>query len=421
MQLQLPKLNHVTLHYFENCVGCGACIPSCPYSYVDEHYAPVEKAERLRAVLRSKYTFAGFVLKGVAGAKVPKSEEEMWELMDVAYRCANCGHCYATCPFGIDSGEMVNMLRGVITKAGFAPTLLKTLAELEEGGTSAEAWQKFLQEVSKLGVQPGRRGAATLLGVSLVDVLVGGGTVINAVRLLKELGEDVTVPERPLGIRPPIASTIGDKSGARSVLEKIVKYIEELGVKKVVLLDGGYPYQYLRFEATNLLGRKVGFQVVHIVELLSEYVKNGKLKLGTAKEGFTWHDPCHLARRGGVIHEPREVLKQAGLVELKHRGEEAMCLGGGAGVAMLHGEYRKLLQRLASANITEREAKFLTKLEGDFEKAIKHRMDEIKQAGVKTVVVGCWDCAYSIKLGSRLYGVGVDVKHIVDFVWELKS
>jgi len=416
--IRIPVLTAPELHYLEACIGCAACAASCPYFYVSEEYSPVDKAEAARRILRTKYTFAGRILGSLVGAKRP-SEKDLDRLLDIAYRCTGCGSCYETCTVGIYSGGLVFRLREMLTSVNRAPALLQKLSEMEASGGYYEAfkeeWQKLVEEAGRLGVKVGAK-AEVLLMVTGADLLVGFETVVNALKVLKRLGVDVAIPDRPLGIRPPISYFIGDSSSVKKVLEDIVGYIEKLSPKTVALLDGSHVYKYLRFEASAILGRKPSFEVKHIVELLYEYAKAGVLKLSKVGEKVTWHDPCYLSRWGGVREEPRTLLAGAAeFVEAPKKYGEVSCTGGGGGVAMLHGKQFELYNSIARVDPSQ-QGEFLKRLSADFERAVSRRINELKATGAKTVVAACWDCIYSINTGAQLSGVELRAIHIVDFI-----
>jgi Fe-S oxidoreductase len=415
MQLQLPKLNPVTLHYFENCVGCGVCAPSCPYFYVDEKYAPVEKAEVVRTMLRKKYTLSGKILGPLVGAGVPKSPEDLRKLLNYAYMCTNCGHCYVVCPFGIDSGAVVRLLRQTLYSSGVAPAVLKKLAEAEGSGhylnkpAVKSLWDNFLKAAE---APVGRKGANVLLFVSVSDLVFARDAVLSAVKILKHVGEDFTLPERPLGIRPPLADVVGDAVGVRQTTLDIVSYIEGLSPKAVVVVDGGHVYPYLRFEASNILKKRLSFRVLHFSELLYEYLKQGRLKLKKLGVSAAWHDPCQLGRRGGVFEEPREVLKHAvDLKELPRKSADAICSGGCETAYLTEDVYVKLLQLLEiDPRSVAEDGEYMKKVEDAYRIAVRRKMEEIKKAGVKHVITACPMSAYAMRLGGKLYGVEVEVE-----------
>ncbi|MCY0891351.1 MAG: (Fe-S)-binding protein [Nitrososphaerota archaeon] len=414
MGISVPKLNSVTLHYFENCVGCAACAPSCPYYHVDKHYAPVEKAEFLREILRKKYTLAGKLFGPLTGAKLPKREEEFRKLIEFAYRCADCGHCYVTCPFGIDSGAMVNKLRQVLFGASYGPTLLRQLSALErDKGYIAAAraiWEDFLRDAQ---APVGKKGARILLMVSLGDIILTRQAVLDAVSILKKVGEDFSLPEKPLGIFPPVGYTVGDAESLKTVVADIVSYIEGLSPQAVVMINGCYTYPYFRFEATNILKRKFSFKVLHISELLAEYLRQGRLRLKKRSVKAALQDSCQLARRGGVIEEPREVLETcAEVIDVKHSREDVECLGGGAGIGILARPARDALVKTLGVSVTpsDWERQFLEKLEKDYAKAANRRVEELRNAGADVVVALC---PFALE---ALRGAGLAAEHFVSVV-----
>ena len=63
----------------------------------------------------------------------------------------------------------------------------------------------------------------------------------------------------------------------------------------------------------NWFGPDFHFRVRSLIEVLAEYLADGRLKLdpGANAELTTYHDSCNLARNGGLIEEPRYVLSKA--------------------------------------------------------------------------------------------------------------
>jgi Fe-S oxidoreductase len=102
---------------------------------------------------------------------------------------------------------------------------------------------------------------------------------------------------------------IGASDIAREIVMRIVTAAEKLQVKYVISPECGHAFTALRWEGPNLIGRPYHFKVVHILELLDQLHSVGKLKL-TGKETapLTFHDPCQLVRRGGVVQQPRTLL-----------------------------------------------------------------------------------------------------------------
>ncbi|AEM37951.1 protein of unknown function DUF224 cysteine-rich region domain protein [Pyrolobus fumarii 1A] len=425
----------VKLHYLENCVGCAACAPACPYFYVDERFSPVNKAELTREIYRKKLTIAGRILGPLVGARLPKSEKDLDKIVEAVYRCTNCGHCYFVCPFGIDSGVLVQgLLKLIATGTGRAPTLIDFFAELERQEAYLEiqgfmdAWNVALQEAEKAvgkRLPYEKKGADVLLLPMLTDAMFYPGAIAGAVKTLEAAGIDYTLPEKPWAFRAAIGVVVGRREIAREVFARLVERIEALGVKRVVLLDGGFPYPWLRWEVTKLLGRRLGFKVLHFVELVDELIAGKKLPYEQGDDEVTWHDPCQLARRGGVTVEPYRVLKALSrrFRPLKHHGVESYCCAGGGGIGCMNMEMIKQMSMILGISpddllAGDKERRFIEETEKAWAIAVKRKIDEIRESGAKLVVTACPVCMHSIAGGAKIYGLSVDVKHIAEYVGE---
>ena len=69
----------------------------------------------------------------------------------------------------------------------------------------------------------------------------------------------------------------------------------------------------LRWELPNWVGG-VPFKITSMMELMALLIEQGKIKLDKsvwAGKRFTYHDSCNIARSGGIIEEPRTVIRAA--------------------------------------------------------------------------------------------------------------
>ena len=94
-----------------------------------------------------------------------------------------------------------------------------------------------------------------------------------------------------------------------------------------------------------------GLDVVHISQLLSYLIKEGKLNFSKKELDVTYHDSCHLGRQCNVFDEPREVIKSvANLVEMENIREDSLCCGAGGGVKSA---YPEIAEEMASSRIAQ--------------------------------------------------------------------
>lgn len=94
-----------------------------------------------------------------------------------------------------------------------------------------------------------------------------------------------------------------------------------------------------------------GLDVIHISQLLSQLIKEGRLNFSKKDLDVTYHDSCHLGRHSGVFDEPREVIGAvANLVEMENTKEDSLCCGAGGGVKSA---YPEIADEMAKARINQ--------------------------------------------------------------------
>jgi Fe-S oxidoreductase len=106
----------------------------------------------------------------------------------------------------------------------------------------------------------------------------------------------------------------------------------------------------------------------------------------------TYHDSCNLTRNGGLLEEPRIVLRAVteDFREMYPNREENYCCGGGGGmVAVAEWENRRL-------------------------EAGQPKVNQIKATGAKIVVAACDNCRIQLSELSEHYGLGVTVKGLAE-------
>jgi len=129
---------------------------------------------------------------------------------------------------------------------------------------------------------------------------------------------------------------IGDSSIAAELVRRVVEAAEELKVKYVISPECGHAFIAIRWDSANLLNRPLPFKVVHILELLDQLRASGRLKVDSqTDERLTFHDPCQIVRRGGVVQPQRNLLHMvaSNFVEMPDTGVMNWCCGGGGGVS----------------------------------------------------------------------------------------
>jgi Fe-S oxidoreductase len=129
---------------------------------------------------------------------------------------------------------------------------------------------------------------------------------------------------------------IGVSDIAAELVQRTVDAAEKLKVKTVISPECGHAYTAIRWDGPNLVGKKFSFKVRHILEVLDDLRQQGRLKTSGLEPGkLTYHDPCQISRRGGVIDEPRRLIAMISdnFVEMPDHGKMNWCCGAGGGVS----------------------------------------------------------------------------------------
>ncbi len=332
--------------YLEACVHCGQCAQACHFYEVteDPRYTPIHKLEPMRkAYLRHKAPFSGLKRAlGLAPPEVTYDELEAWS--DLIYdTCNMCGRCTLACPMGIDIAGLIRKEREGMVAAELVPEGLTGAAEraVELGsplGIKPEIMAKIVAEQSDevgIPIELDKPGVDYLVILSAMEVLNFYEVIGALAKLFKKAGVSWTISTKAYEATN-IGIQMGSKEVAATLVRRIVDAAEELGVKYVISPECGHAYSALKWEGPNLVGRAYDFKVVHILELLDRLVDDGRLPTrGKDKRRLTYHDPCQIVRRGGVVEQPRRLLRQvaSNFVEMENAGVGNICCGGGGGVS----------------------------------------------------------------------------------------
>jgi len=332
--------------YLDACVHCGECSEACHFylSTHDPRYTPIFKLKPLvKAYKRHKAPFSTLTRAvGLAPAELTFEELEEWSVL--AYdSCNMCGRCTLVCPMGIDIAGSVRKMREGFVAADLAPEGLRSAeANALASGSPMNITPKTLKAVisrqekeTGIPVALDKKGADYMVILSAMEVM-GFSEVIGALsRIFAKAGVDWTISTKAFEATN-VGVQIGSRETAKTLVSRVVEAAEELGVKYVISPECGHAYGALRWEGPNLMGRQYNFEVVHILELLDQLRREGRLPMRDKdKRRITLHDPCQIVRRGGLLNESRALIGHvsANFAEMPTPREANMCCGGGGGVS----------------------------------------------------------------------------------------
>jgi Fe-S oxidoreductase len=377
--------------FFSSCVHCGLCAEACEF-YVntgDPKYTPIHKLDPLKRLWKQQYTLTGRIAAAL-GLSRPITDAELGEWSELVYdSCTLCARCSMVCPVGNDIAYMVRLMREGMATAGHAPEGLigATARTIKLGSPMGVSLETVKAQIRHQEKETGETIPLDQEGVDYL-VLLSSMEVVNypeylgaLAKILKQAGVTWTLSSD--GFEATNAGhQIGVSDLAQQIVQRVVDAAEKLKVRGVISPECGHAYTALRWEGPNLIGRPYNFEVVHIVELLDRLREQGRLRTsGKLETPLTFHDPCQLVRRGGVIDQPRTLLRQvaADFRDVKDRGVMNWCCGGGGGVSS---NDRAAPLRLA---------------------AFHTKKDQLEAVGVNTLVTACANCRVVIEEALEAY------------------
>lgn len=392
--------------FFSSCVHCGLCAEACLFytETEDPKQTPINKVEPMRRIWEQEYTVLG-KLKSALGLSKPVDETtfKQWETL-VYDGCSLCGRCSVVCPVGNDISGMVRKIREGFAAAGYAPPdLISATQRAVEIGSpmgvklpAVKAQLRHLEEDTGLKVTLDQQGAEYMVLLSSMEIMNFPEYLEAIARIMKQAGKTWTIASTAFeatnsGIQ------IGVSDLAKVIVSRIVDAAEELGVKTVISPECGHAYTAVRWEGPNLIGRPYKFEVKHILEVLDEFTRDGLIRTeGMEEARLTYHDPCQIARKGGIVEEPRRLLNQvaSNFVEMNDTGAMNWCCSGGGGV---------------SANERAEELKFA---------AFNRKKSQLDVLKVDTLVTACANCRLTLEEGLEHNGMDLPVIGLTEMVAE---
>ncbi|GAB6948209.1 (Fe-S)-binding protein [Vulcanisaeta sp. JCM 16161] len=314
-------------------MSCGACLTVCP-AYLatnDINNSPLGRVALARSLMR------GYINE---------------DLIDRAYtyfwQCLTCRRCAWACPFGVDVADISRTIRSLLYEVGLAPNYVAGVIDnLESVGNFLGLPEDVLREVIlnvvnqvrlekgvDIKVKINEPAYALLLPSACADYTVAINTFKGYVLLLSELGIDFT-----LSTKAPDITNYGlfmDERHMKLIADRIVEEARRLGVKLVVAGECGHGWRVFKNYVIPRL-REFGIEGTHILYIAADAIRRGLIRLDPSANGgltYIYMDPCHYARGGDLVREPRFILSNAVMryVELNDKPELAICCGGTSGM-----------------------------------------------------------------------------------------
>lgn len=392
--------------FFSSCTHCGMCADACLFytENKDPSFVPIHKVEPMRRIWEQEYTLVGRAKK-LLGLSKKVTDEELHEWKHLVYdSCSLCGRCSMVCPVGNDITGMIRKMREGMSASGNAPEgLIGASTRAVEIGSpmgvrlpALKAQIKHAEQDTGLRIPMDVEGAEYLVLLSSMEIMNYPEYLQAVTKIFHQTGKTWTLSSEAFeatnsGIQ------IGASDIAAELVGRVVKAAEKLGVKTVISPECGHAYTAIRWEGPNLLNKKFTFKVQHILEVLDDLRAAGLLKTeGMEETKLTFHDPCQLVRRGGVVEQPRNLLNMvsSNFVEMEDTGVMNWCCGAGGGV---------------SANEDADEIRL---------KAFNRKKSQLDELGIDTLVTACANCRIQLEDGLEVHEMDIPVLGLTEMIAE---
>jgi len=306
----------------EKCIDCKNCLKVCD-TYIatnDLLKSPNGRLEIAAKVFNNKEI----------------SEEERISL----YTCTLCALCDSICQQMIQISEVIHSSKVKLAKENKAPLdihnkIINGIIEKDNSvNGNPEERLNWLAENYKKTEMFERKDSDTLLFFGCMSSFRVKESASAPYEILKLAGYDFKILENEPCCGEYIYSA-GNIDIAKKIFKENIELFEKIGVKNLVVTCGGCLYAFDKVYRKYI--KDYDLTVKHIVDVIYDLEREGKINLKPLNKTITYHDPCRLGRKyknGPLFSEPRELLNKCGLEikEISSNPKETPCCGSGSGI-----------------------------------------------------------------------------------------
>ena len=363
-------------------------------------YIAAYRAEIVRRIYKKYFKSQGKIWSSLGQSK-ELTDMALEELYEAAYSCTGCRRCMVYCPHGIDTQMIMSIAKLLLVGAEAEPEMLTMLADMSiEKGKSMDLFKEgFLQGIKNLENEVVKKWKSEagetpipvdVEGADLLYVaLAGAHSIIPAAAVFNAAGENWTLS---FFEAVNFGAFVGDPSRTKLILDRIISEAKRLKVKEVCICECGTAFRVMK----QLSGEQP-FEVSSITEAHARYIREGRIRLDKSKfKGrITYHDPCQIARNGGVMDEPRYILQHLtdDFRDMTPDPRYNWCCGGGGGLVALGDE--TLDFRMKSSKV---------------------KAEQVKETGATILATACENCHTQLDNLNEHYKLDVDVQFLSSMV-----
>ena len=329
------------------CTRCGRCQDVCP-AYLTEK--PLSPKKVINDIKDNMYERAPALM----GAKDPSTIEttpliEGSVKADEFWSCTNCAACMEACPVEIEHiPPMIEMRRyNVLMEAKIHSELNTSFTNLERnfnpygfGFATRGDWLPEDMGIKTIS-EDGDVDYCYFVGCAASFDKRNQDVAITFLNIMKKTGHKVGILGAEEACCGDPAMRGGNEYLFHAMVTQNLETFKNYGIKKFVTACP-HCYNMLKkeYKKFSLIGKdsedkplEHNFEVFHHTEIISDLLRNGKIKLSTPlTEKITYHDSCFLGRYNDIYERPRDIIKSipgTELVEMSRTHEKSFCCGAG--------------------------------------------------------------------------------------------
>jgi len=306
----------------QSCLDCKSCLEVCDtYKVTEEEY----KSPNGRLKIAEK---------------IFKNQEISNEELIGIYTCTLCASCDLICQQSIPIADIIHSSKIKLVEQNKAPLenhkkIIKGIVEKDNsvGGNPEERLDWLLEQYKREELFE-EKNSDTLLFFGCMSSFRVKESASAPYEILKLAGYDFKILENE-PCCGEYAYSAGNVDIAKKIFKENIELFKKIGVKNLVVTCGGCLYAFDNVYKKYF--KDYDLTVKHIIEIVYDLEREGKINLKPLNRTITYHDPCRLGRKyknGPLFSEPRELLKKCGLKinELADTPKESPCCGSGSGI-----------------------------------------------------------------------------------------
>jgi heterodisulfide reductase subunit D len=361
------------------CIQCGTCSAVCPTAYAMD-YTPRQLWKLLQLGLKDEVV----------------ASRTFW-------LCTTCEACTVRCPRGIDLTETMLMLKSHALKEKLGvPEGIHVLRDTVttkynisgDDNNTRLIWAENLEHMPER-IEAGK-GTEVLYFVGCVSAFYPQAySIPQALVQIMEAGD---VDFTTMGGEEWCCGYPLYGAGMRDLVSEFASHnmerVKGLGSTQLVTTCPSCYYAWMHVYP-ELVELPPELEILHATEYLLQLIDGGRIELGPVERVVTYHDPCDLGRKSGLVDPPRAILKRIPGLEFREmasHAEDAMCCGGGGDV-----------------EISDRE---VTGQVGAL------RIEHAQETGAEAVVSACQQCKRTLLSGARQAKIRMRALDICELVLE---